>query len=518
MSEFETIFIPMGMNENGLTPVSLRGVDGLWVTEGVLNDSLRIDPVNPLQADSHLFDQIVFEIDYIRIREDFRLDFNRDSDMVNLGSLVDITGYSVADGFFSYSSAEDPSMGFLFDTGVFENPFFSRFIFGMDNTDMETGTSEVGILFNNYSAVDGLIPEGGNLQVAQMSIPINGRQDTTGLVDEMTEPVNEWSNSGEAIISEMRIMLPLPSDAGYQIHVDYVGLTPENPYGPSLPMYIMPTNVPPTAVIGSDPDPSVVQLMDGSAQIVLNASNSDDGNEGSQGLSFDWTKSSGPAGESFSSMNQEVITITFTEFGEYVFQLEVDDGDAYFSSATDTITVTVEEAQPEPEPELYFLRGDANSNGKALEVSDAITIIRYVVLNKHYQGRSIPMNCLDAADLDDDGSVVFKDGLLVLRMAFFTPVLDTRFFSGCVVDLTEDDLPECNYPADICLNGEEEYFHRKFSKKKYKKKKSDLRKKNHRYNKKLEARKKKLDAKKKLEAKRKKKLEKKRWRLKFRRR
>ena len=315
------------MNEWRVLSFGEVGVDRLW-TEQALNDSPRIDPIsleNPV--DPSLIEGTVFEIDYIRIREDFRFDFHTDHDGMGLGNFTDVDASAVADGFFHYTSSGDPSLGLQQTIDVIDTAHFSQFVIGMDNPGVVTPNGTTGLLASFGSA--------------EFYVGLPGRYDGSELVDAMTEPQSGWSALGRLPIQELGMLLPMLA-ATEQSRVDYIGLTPANPYGLSMAVFV-------------------------------------------------------PTGE------------------------------------------------VDPEPELVFLRGDANGNGTALHSTDAVRILR------HLFGRgNTSIDCPDAADVDNSGSVNIRDAVLVLLYFFGRLDAPPDLLDGCQTDATEDDLPECEYREGLC--------------------------------------------------------------------
>lgn len=83
-----------------------------------------------------------------------------------------------------------------------------------------------------------------------------------------------------------------------------------------------------------------------------------------------------------------------------------------------------------------ILRGDVDAD-LACDLTDAITILN------HVRGES-RIDCMDAADLDDDGRVVLTDAILLLHGLFLgTFRLDTE----CRIDLVKDQLTDCDLPG-----------------------------------------------------------------------
>jgi hypothetical protein len=233
---------------------------------------------------------------------------------------------------------------------------------------------------------------------------------------------------------------------GDEVRIDYVGWVPSEPYGPSEAVFVVPSNNAPNAVIVPQPDPPEVELAGTTTTVVLDGSLSDDGDGGGQDLAFAWKKIRGPNGDTMHFPNRPWLTLGFTRGGKYEYQLTVDDGHFYNSTASASVVVTVNESG--------FLRGDANVNGKALEVHDAIHIIRYLVGQRRRARRpvNVELSCPDAADANDDGTVNLRDALFILRRRFCPETC--TLFSSCTNDETPDDLAECVYPPELCSAAE----------------------------------------------------------------
>ena len=200
-----------------------------------------------------------------------------------------------------------------------------------------------------------------------------------------------------------------------------------------------PRNSQPSAVVKTEPDPATVTLAGGAAQVTLDGSDSDDGDGGSQGLTFSWEKVSGPAGDTIAEPSAAVTTVAFTQAGEYVYRLTVDDGQSSNNTDSAEVAVTVL-----PEPAGGFRRGDANVDGK-LDISDPIAVLGYLFL-----GTAADL-CHDAGDADDDGDLNITDAIYALNYLFLGgPALPAPGPEDCGPDPTDDELPECVYPDELC--------------------------------------------------------------------
>lgn len=166
---------------------------------------------------------------------------------------------------------------------------------------------------------------------------------------------------------------------------------------------VNPPDNPPIARIVSTPDPAVVQLQDGFALVILDASSSDDGEGGDADLVYQWQKISGPDGDNIGRPNKESTAINFTQAGDYTYEVTVSDGNG---QDTARANITVEGA-----PEDVFRRGDSNSDSK-VDLSDGIHILSILFL-----GFAGP-DCLDASDSNNDGSFDLTDAIVVFNYLF----------------------------------------------------------------------------------------------------
>ncbi len=163
-------------------------------------------------------------------------------------------------------------------------------------------------------------------------------------------------------------------------------------------------NAPPAASIQVTPA-GEIQLAGGVAEATLDGSASTDGDDGSQGLSYAWTKVSGPEGDAIESPLAPVTRVQFTAAGTYRYRLTVNDGQSENAEAQAEVEITV---LPECTP---FVRGDPDSSGK-IDISDGIGILGYLFL-----GTAEP-KCLDAADADESGELQLTDAVYLLNWLF----------------------------------------------------------------------------------------------------
>jgi hypothetical protein len=95
-----------------------------------------------------------------------------------------------------------------------------------------------------------------------------------------------------------------------------------------------------------------------------------------------------------------------------------------------------------PDLEGSFIRGDCNADG-ALDLSDAIQSL-------FYQFMGVSINCLDAADVDDDGEAEIADVISLMTYLFLEGPRPESPFPACGPDGNGDDFPPCEYPAESC--------------------------------------------------------------------
>jgi hypothetical protein len=452
MAGFQTLMIPLGLDEVRVNPPPVeRGVDGLW-HQGSLNDALRIDPIDGLLPGDESLDGTLIEIDWIRIREDFRMDFEADGDFACISSAVDVAAIDVVDGFLTYRSAGNPEIGCDLEVGLLDTSYFAQIVLGMENDELAIARGELRLRFNDADSAGSYVDDDGSAQEAALPVNLPGRTDVVAGLDLMTQPQGEWSEDGRVPVAGLRLALPRLQSAAEEVRIDYLGFTRADPFGPSEAETAAPPNVPPQAVIATRPAPPVVELRGASVELILDGAGSNDGDGGSQGLAFLWEKVSGPAGDRLNAAGSAVTSVACSRLGSYVYRLTVDDGADY--DAVDSAEVVVEVVEPEPEPEpepgIRFLRGDVNGDGRSMEMADAVCIFQHVAAELSHRVRARPLACADAADVNDNGKVELRDGIAILRFLFMGSNMPSELFASCQVDLTEDKLPECVYPEDLC--------------------------------------------------------------------
>ena len=189
---------------------------------------------------------------------------------------------------------------------------------------------------------------------------------------------------------------------------------------------VNPPDNPPNARITTNPDPAVLSLDKGFAIAYLDATSSDDGDDGEQDLSFSWAKISGPEGDTIGRPNKESTAITFFDPGVYTYEVTVSDGNG---EDTARVVVTVE-GSTEP----AFRRGDSNTDA-TVDLSDGVHVLSVLFLG-------VPgPDCSDASDSTNDGNVDVTDAILLFNYLFLggtAPVSPGPV--NCGPDTGEDDL------------------------------------------------------------------------------
>jgi len=450
MSEFETIVIPMNVGESRLLPGPVENdIDGLWTKATV--DTIRIDPLNHLPRGDAIADDQTIEIDSIRIREDFRLDFHHDGDSSGLRAVEGVDSLFVESGFLEFAASDAPTLSFEFLTGRLETGVFEQFVIGVDGSELAQSENGMEILFDDDDSDGGGIDDGGSLQAAEFPISFQGRRDLTVPLDDWTRPAGEWTEDGRVPVTSLQLGVPLVASPGDRVRIDYIGWAPSDAYGPSPPIVASSPNRPPQVVLAPIPDAPSLDRTEGFVEVVFDGSLSDDGDGDSQELEFRWENISGPAEVMIENPSRAVTTVRFEQAGEYVFRVTVDDGQGIDSIAVEEIVVVV--TAP---PEITFRRGDVDANGRPNEIFDAIRLVRVLILSRVTRRRDVvELVCPDAADTDDNGFVELADAIGILRDWFHRrgtyPVV-----SVCEIDVTEDELTSCKYPSELC---DGEVFH-----------------------------------------------------------
>jgi hypothetical protein len=177
-------------------------------------------------------------------------------------------------------------------------------------------------------------------------------------------------------------------------------------------------------------------LAGGTAEVTLDGSASDDGDGGTQTLTYRWSRVLGPSGGgAIEDATAAITRVVYSLAGTYRYRLTVSDGRASSSATVDVIV------RPEPEPVAQLRRGDANADGE-VDISDGARILNTLFLG------DAPFACLDAADSNDSGVVDMSDAVRIFEYLFLGgtappppgPV-------DCGPDATDDDAIDCaSYP------------------------------------------------------------------------
>ncbi|MBI4583823.1 MAG: hypothetical protein HY717_07350 [Planctomycetes bacterium] len=240
MAGYETILIPMNVAETRIVPAPVAsGLDGLWAAAPI-NAFLRLDPLNNLPANDRSRDGAVIEIDWIRIREDYRRDFHASGDLEGLDSFVDASGVQVAGGFLRYAGGGDPRLLSSLETGPIESGHFTRLALGLEGSTIAIQPNQVALLFDDRDSLGYRDGGGaGALQRAALSTDLDGRRDPVAALGPAS--AGEWNADGAVRTAGLRLDIPESATAGDQVRVDYIALIPETPYGPSPAVSASPT-------------------------------------------------------------------------------------------------------------------------------------------------------------------------------------------------------------------------------------------------------------------------------------
>jgi hypothetical protein len=214
-----------------------------------------------------------------------------------------------------------------------------------------------------------------------------------------------------------------------------------NPILSALEVTSSPNRAPTARIVASA---SEVTLMAGTAEVMLDGSTSDDGDGGTQGLSYEWSKLAGPALDAIESPLAAVTRVTFTQAGDYRYQLFVNDGQPVDNTDTETVDITVLEGGPR------LVRSDADSSG-SIDLSDGIVVLLYL-----FSGGGVP-ECLDAADSNDTGVVDVSSAVRIFNWLFLggmaplppSPSTPEYPASDCGLDPTDDGL-DCAIVSATC--------------------------------------------------------------------
>lgn len=169
-----------------------------------------------------------------------------------------------------------------------------------------------------------------------------------------------------------------------------------------------------------------LRLSGAVVETVLDGSATTDSDSPATGLTFSWSLLDGPDGVVIDSPNDPTTQVGFTQPGEYLFGLEVDDNALCRSTATGYVSLRVYDADETVIEEFPFIRGDSNWDG-TVSISDAAMARR--VFHDRF-----PVVCEDAADTNDDGDQNWLD-----RECLLSPLFGIRSAS-CVFEI--GPLPE----------------------------------------------------------------------------
>ena len=196
---------------------------------------------------------------------------------------------------------------------------------------------------------------------------------------------------------------------------------------------IVPDN-PPNVRIATDPeDPTpedtTVQFIGGHAEIVLDASATDDGNGGTQELSYEWELVEGPESATITEPMAASTRVEFSDLGDYTLRVTVDDG--LDTATADVVVHVVFEG-----PSGLFRRGDTNTDGE-VDISDGVFVLLFL-----FAGGDRP-SCGDAADVDDSAEIDLTDAVSVFNFLFLDGVAPPAPGTACGPDPTDDDDIDC---------------------------------------------------------------------------
>ncbi len=413
MEEFQTILVPLNVQELSVVPgpqfvdgkQNLQ--DGLW-TAGEVNTALRLDFVDDLQKDDLRFEDAIIEVDWIRLREDYRFEFAADEQ--GLTAVQDATGLVAANGALHFdifaTTVNDPPrpvLETLFAGHL--DPDFQGLAFGFRRAQVArsvVGEGGEDVWTFEYLFADrdstGFRDDGGASTLQSVLIDVAGKARSDGSLDLDAATQGEWSEDRH--VGVMQLHLPREATTGDAIELDYWGLVPAIPYGPSEPVLV---NTSPVAVAQTDFGDDPIILAGGVAEVLLDASGSDDGDGGVQQLDFLWRQTSGPGGVTLTEPTAPRTIARLTRTGDYSFELLVSDGVAQDATAVDF------EVLPNTDPR--FLRGDCLNDGIA-RLSDALLILEGL-----FRGADLPA-CTSACDTNSDGEIDISDPIFLLRFLF----------------------------------------------------------------------------------------------------
>ena len=188
------------------------------------------------------------------------------------------------------------------------------------------------------------------------------------------------------------------------------------------------------AVIAGEPFVRLTLAGEGD-EVVLDvdgsSSSSGDG-DAPMAMTYRWTLDGPEGGASIAAPCHAATSVTFSQPGDYVVTLSVDDRRCAPSpEGTAKLLVRV---RPEGDP--TFLRGDSNCDGHA-DLSDAITTLAALFLGEG------GLCCEDAADSNDDASIDISDPIQLLNFFFLGGPSPAPPFPDCGPDPATVDPYGC---------------------------------------------------------------------------
>ena len=168
---------------------------------------------------------------------------------------------------------------------------------------------------------------------------------------------------------------------------------------------------------------SEAPLENGSVEITFDGRRSHNGSCGQENLAFAWEKLSGPVGATFAGpADLPVLSVVFTEAGEYLFRLTVSSEELPDSeNSRDFIVTITDEAAPDI---VSFLRCDSNIDGE-ITLADAVFTLRHLFLGDS------DIRCGEAMDCDSDGEISLSDAVFNLNYLFLGGAIPASPFPAC---------------------------------------------------------------------------------------
>ena len=168
---------------------------------------------------------------------------------------------------------------------------------------------------------------------------------------------------------------------------------------------------------------SEAPLENGSVEITFDGRRSHDGSCDQENLAFAWEKLSGPVGATFAGpADLPVLSVVFTEAGEYLFRLTVSSEELPDSeNSRDFILTITDEPAPGTVP---FLRCDSNIDGE-ITLADAVFTLRHLFLGDS------DIRCGEAMDCDSDGEISLSDAVFNLNYLFLGGAIPASPFPAC---------------------------------------------------------------------------------------